>query len=208
MSGYNVGLKDILAAGGVTLCVLVLLSIYTFAIIWERWRFYKHALGGFPALLKQLKPMLEGGEDLHEAAKAARRHPGAGAKVVLASLIGPSGKRERAACAQRELERQVAGLEARLPILGTVGSTAPFIGLFGTVLGVMRAFRDLAGAASAGPGVVAVGISEALIATAAGLFVAIPAIIAYNYFTSRTNRFADELRWISDEIIDRLIEKS
>jgi biopolymer transport protein ExbB/biopolymer transport protein TolQ len=144
---------------------------------------------------------------LQEATKTCKRYPGAGAKVVLACLVGPTGKKERERATERALERQVSDLEKYLPSLGTIGSTAPFIGLFGTVLGVMRAFRDLANAASAGPGVVAVGISEALIATAAGLFVAIPAIVAYNYFTTRTNQFADELRWITDELLDRLTGK-
>ncbi|MBI4424295.1 MAG: MotA/TolQ/ExbB proton channel family protein, partial [Elusimicrobia bacterium] len=95
----------------------------------------------------------------------------------------------------------------QLPFLGSVGSTAPFIGLFGTVLGVMRAFRDLAGAAGAGPGVVAIGISEALVATAAGLFVAIPAVLGYNYFLVRAERYANELRWVTDEILDQLTER-
>lgn len=207
MGAYSVSIRDIFAAGGVTLTVLAGLSIYTFATIWERWRFYKKSLASHAQLMRQLKHQLEEGQ-LQEATKACKRHPGAGATVVLACLIGPSGKKERQGATERALERQVAALENRLASLGTIGSTAPFIGLFGTVLGVMRAFRDLATASTAGPGVVAVGISEALVATAAGLFVAIPAIIAYNYFTTRTNNFADETRWITDELLDSLTSKS
>lgn len=75
-------------------------------------------------------------------------------------------------------------LSARLPILSTLGNNAPFIGLLGTVLGIMKAFRDLANAADAGPQVVMKGISEALVATATGLAVAIPAVMLFNYFSS------------------------
>ena len=101
------------------------------------------------------------------------------------------------------IEWETTKLQRRLTVLGTLGSITPFIGLFGTVIGVMHAFKDLAGstAAAGGASVVAAGIAEALINTAAGLFVAIPAVIAYNYFLSKTNYFAKELENIADEII-------
>ena len=114
---------------------------------------------------------------------------------------------------QAELEKiadsvidwEVTKLQRRLTILGTLGSITPFIGLFGTVIGVMHAFKDLAAntATSAGASVVAAGIAEALVNTAAGLFVAVPAVIAYNYYLSKTNYFAKELENIADEIIYR-----
>ena len=73
-------------------------------------------------------------------------------------------------------------LERNLTFLATVGSNAPFVGLLGTVLGIMKAFNDLAGASAGNNDVVMAGIAHALVATAVGLFVAIPAVIAYNYF--------------------------
>ncbi|MEK7729357.1 MAG: MotA/TolQ/ExbB proton channel family protein, partial [candidate division KSB1 bacterium] len=76
-------------------------------------------------------------------------------------------------------------LEKYLNILGTMGNIAPFIGLLGTVVGIMRAFQDLSNAGSGGPSVVAAGIAEALLTTAAGLVVAIPSVVAYNYFQRR-----------------------
>jgi biopolymer transport protein ExbB len=81
-------------------------------------------------------------------------------------------------------------LERYLGILGTLGNTAPFIGLFGTVVGIVKAFHDLAVSGSGGPAVVAAGISEALVATAAGLLVAIPSVIIYNYFMKRVKEMA------------------
>lgn len=84
-------------------------------------------------------------------------------------------------------------MERFLSILGTMGNIAPFIGLFGTVIGIIRAFHDLAVSGSGGPSVVAAGISEALIATAIGLFVAIPSAISYNFFLRRVGTIMAEI---------------
>lgn len=93
--------------------------------------------------------------------------------------------------------------EHRLAALGTIANTAPFVGLFGTVVGVIRAFQAIALKASAGPSVVASGIAEALISTAAGLFVAVPAVVAYNYFLKRARKLSLELDHISTLLIYR-----
>ena len=201
-----VGIRQILWAGGPTLLVLILLSIYSLALLYERWTFYRKATKGLEGFVQRLRHALAKG-DLKETLELAKRFEGPAGEVIVASLVGPAGKDERKRSTERVLERQLSRMRKRLPFLGTVGSTAPFIGLFGTVIGVMRAFRDLAGAAGAGPGVVAIGISEALVATAAGLFVAIPAVLGYNYFLVRSEHYADELRWVTDEILDQLTEK-
>jgi len=95
-------------------------------------------------------------------------------------------RRAMRATYQREMER----LEYSLPFLASVGSVSPYIGLFGTVWGIMNSFRSLANVAQATLGAVAPGIAEALIATAMGLFAAIPAVVAYNRFAGDINRFA------------------
>lgn len=95
----------------------------------------------------------------------------------------------REAIAQ-EVVTQTAELQHNLPILATVASTAPYIGLFGTVLGILDAFHTIAATGKTGASVVAGGISEALLATALGLGVAIPAVIAYNYFNGKVNRLS------------------
>ncbi len=84
-------------------------------------------------------------------------------------------------------------LERGLPFLATTGTSAPFIGLFGTVIGIMNAFADIGASGSASLAVVAPGIAEALVATAVGLFAAIPAVIAYNYQGARLNRLLERL---------------
>ncbi len=95
-----------------------------------------------------------------------------------------------------------AKLERYLSFLATTGSTTPFIGLFGTVWGIMNAFRGIGAAGSASLAVVAPGIAEALITTAAGLAAAIPAVIAYNYYLSRARRIIIEMEDFSEELLD------
>lgn len=89
------------------------------------------------------------------------------------------------------LAREIAKLEQNLPFLATIGSTSPYVGLFGTVWGIMTSFRALGGAQQATMAMVAPGISEALIATAMGLFAAIPAVVAYNRYASQVEKFAN-----------------
>jgi biopolymer transport protein TolQ len=95
----------------------------------------------------------------------------------------------------REEER----LEKHLPFLATVGSTSPYVGLFGTVWGIMHSFRGLANSSQATLATVAPGISEALVATAMGLFAAIPAVVAYNRFASRVDVYGKRYDTFADE---------
>jgi biopolymer transport protein ExbB/TolQ len=203
----KVGIKEILVAGGPTLFLLIGLSIYSIALIWERWRFYQRALSGLKPLLDKVRRILQDG-DLADAVSLGRQYKGLAGPVILASLIGPSNREERKRSAERAAARAVQELERGVSQLGTIASVAPFIGLLGTVIGVMHAFRDLASASGAGPGVVAIGISEALVCTAAGLVVAIPAVAAYNYFNNQSARFFDETRWLGEEIIESLADKA
>jgi biopolymer transport protein TolQ len=97
------------------------------------------------------------------------------------------------------LQREQARLNLNLPFLATVGSTSPYIGLFGTVWGIMNSFRALAHVSQATLAVVAPGIAEALIATAMGLFAAIPAVVAYNRFASVTDELVGECEMFAEE---------
>jgi biopolymer transport protein TolQ len=100
-----------------------------------------------------------------------------------------------------ELSRELDRLDESLPFLATVGSTSPYIGLFGTVWGIMNAFRSLVNEHQATLIQVAPGIAEALIATAMGLFAAIPAVIAYNRFSTRLDRLAGRYELFTDEFV-------
>ena len=97
-------------------------------------------------------------------------------------------------------------LYAKLTFLATTGATAPFIGLLGTVWGIINAFQGIGAAGSASLAVVAPGIAEALVTTAAGLAAAIPAVIAYNYYLSRARRMIVQLEDFSEALLDRLVE--
>lgn len=105
---------------------------------------------------------------------------------------------------ERAARQEINHLERALPFLATTGSTTPFIGLFGTVWGIMDAFRSIGVKGAAHIGSVAPGISEALIATAAGLAAAIPAVIAYNYFVHRIRVVTAEIEGFSGEVSARL----
>ena len=108
------------------------------------------------------------------------------------------------------LARESETLEARLGSLATIGSAAPFIGLFGTVIGIMTSFQAIAGSQSTNLAVVAPGIAEALLATAMGLLAAIPAVIAYNKLTGDVNRLTGRMEGFADEfsaILSRQIDE-
>ena len=113
---------------------------------------------------------------------------------------------------RRALDRAEAITHAELKrgvsALATIGSSAPFVGLFGTVVGIINAFRGISTEKSTGLGAVAGGISEALVTTALGLFVAIPAVWAFNYFTTRLEGFDVEMGNSSSELIDYFLKRS
>lgn len=108
---------------------------------------------------------------------------------------------------EREAAQQVESLEEGLPFLATTGSVAPFFGLLGTVWGVMDAFLQIGLRGSGNINVVAPGVAEALITTVAGLAVAIPAVIAYNYFVSQIKEIDDELSHFSSELINLIVRE-
>jgi biopolymer transport protein ExbB len=162
------------------LWLLVLLSVASVGIMIDRAIFFAtHRLADSDALSRRL---LAG--DLTGAREALGERQGMEADVVRAvvehAAKGPSAVAE---VVSAQLERSRIEYERRLAFLGTLGNNAPFIGLFGTVLGIIRAFADLAAhPGAAGAGTVMAGISEALIATAVGLFVALPAVVTFNFF--------------------------
>jgi biopolymer transport protein TolQ len=124
-----------------------------------------------------------------------RKQPGMDVAVVMDGV-----RRAMRATSQREMER----LESHLSFLATVGSVSPYVGLFGTVWGIMNSFRGLANVAQATLGAVAPGIAEALVATAMGLFAAIPAVMAYNQFAGDINRLATRFDSFTEEFTNIL----
>ena len=156
---------------------------------------------------------------LDEAIKIADRYKKSHlAKVVVAGLQEFQAHNqgdisgETIEASRRALERAEAIVQAEMKrgvsALATIGSTGPFVGLFGTVIGIINAFKGIASEKSTGLGAVAGGISEALVTTAFGLFVAIPAVMMFNYFASRLEAFNVEMGNSSSELLDYFIKRS
>ena len=199
-------IRELLAAGGPILIILILLSVYSISVILERYFRLRRAINYSRRLIIYSRNALQTGN--YTKVEEACRKETVKNTPAAALLLRLSKDRNRP---QADIEKiaasiidfEIAKLQRRLSILGTLGSITPFIGLFGTVIGVMHAFKDLAAntAAAGGASVVAAGIAEALVNTAAGLFVAIPAVIAYNYFLSKTTYFAQELDSVAQDFI-------
>jgi len=170
------------------LWLLIMLSILSVAVMVERGLALPRGLPDLDALAARLLETLGKG-DLAGARKAIGNPRTPEARVGLVGLSEIGRGRDAAAEAMASVKsRERLSLEKRLGVLGTLGNNAPFIGLFGTVLGIIRSFADLAQNQGGGATVVMRGISEALVATAVGLLVAIPAVIAYNIFQGRVRR--------------------
>ena len=164
------------------LWLLLGLSLLSVAVMVERWFFYRRRKINFEATKEEFTKLLGKG-DFDAAAKLMAQRNSMETSVVLAGLKGyDKGPESVEELLSGALGRSKADYERRLSILATLASNSPYIGLFGTVLGIVRAFKDLSkDLANASSGVMA-GIAEALVATAVGLLVAIPAVIAYNVF--------------------------
>jgi biopolymer transport protein ExbB len=167
------------------LWLLIGLSVISVAIMIERaWYFITHAVD-VNELSSDLRRLLGAGK-LQEAKARTKSSESVVLQVVAAGLEQVERGSDAVAETMLGEKAQVKmRLERRLAFLGTLGNNAPFIGLFGTVLGIIKAFHDLAGNQAGGVAVVMAGISEALVATAVGLMVAIPAVIGYNFFNRR-----------------------
>src|SRR3984957_5209940 len=181
------------------------------------------AFNGARTQSRQFAPAVAGAlreGKLDEAIKIADRYSKSHlAKVVVAGLqefrahqLSSYISGEEIDASRRALERAEAIVHAELKrgisSLATSGSSAPFVGLFGTVLGIINAFKGISTEKSTGLGAVAGGISEALVTTAVGLFVAIPAVWAFNYFTNRVEAFDVEMGNSSSELIDYFLKRS
>jgi biopolymer transport protein ExbB len=143
--------------------------------------------------------------DLPAARTACERANSPVADIFIAALnkVNRPGESVRKA-AERERQRFSLRAKRRLWVIGTVGALAPFIGLFGTVLGIIRSFRDIAASGAGGFGVVAQGVSEALWATGGGILVAVTSVAVYNLFQTRGNHITVEVKLVVDEFLEQL----
>jgi biopolymer transport protein ExbB/TolQ len=168
-----------------TLVIMLFCSILSITFALERWWYFRSAQSTPDEVLGHVRKNLESGKT-DAAAAYCQKNPSAVAQVVHYGLLHAArSRKDLEELMLTKLKEERIKLERFLGVLGTLGNISPFIGLFGTVVGIIKAFRDLAASGTGGPAVVAKGIAEALVATAAGLLVAIPASILYNYFMRR-----------------------
>ncbi len=195
------------------LIILLIASLYSWTVIFGKWATFRRATNESRRFIRAFRkatrlqdiaaitgdykdsPLAAVFEDVYETYR--RQTGGAGPPRNLAPL-------ERSA--QTAASEAVTGLERRLTWLATIAATSPFVGLFGTVMGVVDAFHGLGTAGAATLRAVAPGISEALITTAAGLFVAVPAVVAYNQFAARVRVFAAAIDDFCRELLNSMEE--
>src|SRR5271165_1756686 len=203
----------------IVVIILFLMSAWSIGVMIDRLIAYNGARSQSRAFAPAVAGALREGK-LDEAIKIADRFGKSHlAKVVVAGLQEFKAHQdsrdisgEEIEASKRALERAEAIVHAELKrgisTLATIGSSAPFVGLLGTVLGIINAFKGISESKSTGLGAVAGGISEALVTTAVGLFVAIPAVWAFNYFTNRVEAFDVEMGNSSSELVDYFLKRS
>jgi biopolymer transport protein ExbB/TolQ len=206
--------------GGVALTVVIILlimSVYSIAIMVERYLTYSQAKKQSREFAPRVAQALKN-DRIEEAINISDKHRRSHLAMVVNSGLQEFRAHEQSSeisgeeieASKRALQRAIAIKTAEfrrgLSGLATIGSTAPFVGLFGTVYGILHAFQSMKNAESAGISAVAGGISEALITTALGLVVAVPAVWLFNYFTGKVDSFVVEMDNSASELIDYFLK--
>jgi biopolymer transport protein TolQ len=203
-----------LIAGAGPVVLLVLLVLIVFSII--SWAIIAWKFGFVRKSIRESQDFLDSFFDLQNADKlfavSENYRNGSLPRVFRAGYIEFSGIRDRASASnvkerirlsvKREVNAESKRLTRMVPFLATVGNTAPFIGLFGTVWGIMSAFQNIGLMKSASLAAVAPGISEALVATATGLVAAIPAVMGYNYLTHQIGQIERDMEDFAPDFVD------
>jgi biopolymer transport protein TolQ len=196
-------LQLILQAGYIVkgvLLILLFFSVVSWAIIFFKQRYFSRSSKETAQFLEAYRSV-KGPEELYQATKNFTISPVANVFRAVYSDEAHKHRTDTKRLLRRYEALESSKLEKYLNFLATTGSTTPFIGLFGTVWGIMNSFRGIGVTGSASLAVVAPGIAEALIATAAGLAAAIPAVIAYNYYLSMARRMIIEMEDFSEELL-------
>lgn len=220
--GLSFGVYDIAKSltipGWIVVGVLLLQSIYMIAVGIERVLTYNKAKQQSRQYAPKVAQALKT-SNIDEAINISDRHKDSHLAMVVSSGLKEftahqgnsdiSGEEMEASkrALQRAIAVKTAELKRGLPGLATVGSTAPFVGLFGTVVGIIGAFVALASAENAGIGAVGASIAEALVTTAFGIAVAVPAVWLFNYFTNKVTSFSVEMENSASELVDYFIKQ-
>lgn len=202
---------EILFLGGWTLFLLFLISIVSLSImILKIVEFKRKSKVKADVLLVKVKNSLKEGS-INNVANYCKLVNSPVSNTILAGLVrfSETGSSNIEDAMKRTISKETVKLERYTTALATIGAVSVYIGLFGTVLGIIRSFHDISLAGSGGISVVIGGVSEALVATAAGLCVAIPAVAAYNFFAREVDKFVVDMECTITalkEILDKIIE--
>jgi biopolymer transport protein ExbB len=203
-------------AKGIVFC-LAIMSVYSLTVMVGKWWTLRKAQAETRKFAPEFSQFLEE-DNLNEAIRLAESYKKSHVARVLGGALGEvkpllqdgSVTVADINSAERAVERNMmiilSELKRGLAVLATVGATAPFVGLLGTTMGVVNSFQGMAASGSGGLAAIGGGIAEALITTAFGLLVAIPAVWAYNYFTTKIDNLSVEMTYTSKEMIDYLIK--
>jgi biopolymer transport protein ExbB len=197
--------------------VMVIMSVYSLTIMVQKWWGLRKAQKETIKFAPEFSQFLEE-DNLTEAIRLAESYKKSHVAIVLGGAlseikpliadgsvtVSDINSAERAV--ERNMLMEITSLKRGLAVLATTGSTAPFVGLLGTTMGIVNAFTGMAATGSGGLAAIGAGIAEALITTAFGLLVAIPAVWAYNYFTTKIDNLTAEMTYVSKELIDYLIK--
>ena len=189
--------------GGWVMWVLLAFSIVALAVIIERAIALRRARINVNEFLAKIRKALLVNRSVREAVKICEQYRGPVASIMKAGLLKYGQPREEV---EKTIENaalyEMGRLERGLIVLATTANVAPLLGFFGTVSGMIKSFEALAEQGLSNPGAVAAGISEALVTTAAGLAIAIPVQIAYNYFTTRISRFVRDIESATNMLLE------
>ncbi len=203
--------------GGAVIVSLALLSIFSVAMIIDKHRRFASTTRESEKFKPEYKKFLHGG-DVQNLVEATRQHQNSHvAQVVSAGITEYDGVAQSGGDASASFDlvtsairdsisEALINLKKGLGFLATIGSIAPFVGLFGTVVGIINAFRSIAATGSGGMSVVSGGIAEALVSTALGIFVASPAVVAFNHVTGKIEAFHVEMNRASSQLVNRLFK--
>ena len=186
--------------------ILITASIYSWAIIIEKYKLFKK-INGSSSIFEEQFWSSKSADSLYKKLEGYNEDPmanvfKAGMDFMIKNKSRSASNQERVLQAlSGSIDKEMEVVEKKLTFLATVGSTAPFIGLFGTVWGIMNSFQSIAISKNTSLAIVAPGIAEALFATALGLLAAIPAVVAYNKFTSDSRKYSTRLENFSQSFI-------
>ncbi len=200
--------------GHLVLIFLSLMSVYSTGIMIDRWLQFRKAHRQSLEFARVIRRLLAEG-NLDNVAEEAQKHPQSHlARIYATAIPDLTGAYDEGfentirSATEREAVRITQEFKRGLSTLASIGATAPFVGLFGTVIGIMNSFFGMAATGSGGIGAVAGGIAEALVNTAAGILVALPAVWGFNYFLGRMERIHSEMENARSELVDYFIKRS